>query len=100
MKWIRQRLERIETRNATRRLRQFRVGEVERLREDAMRFTLSEAVTMASIRREVAALIGDNSGRVQMFMERGRLIHVQSEKWHYEIIESRCKATIQKEGVR
>ncbi len=53
------RRERRESKRATRRLRRFRADEVQRLRADALRFTLSEAVVMASLRREAAAIAED-----------------------------------------
>ena len=87
------RRERKESKKITLRLRRFRTGEVERLREDAMRFNLSDAVTMASIRREVAALIGDNSGTTTMHLHEGRLIWVRSGDWVYKISGMEIKAT-------
>jgi len=73
------RAERRESKHATRRLRRFRAGEVERLRSDALRFTLSEAVVMASLRREAAAIAGDRSGRLHM--HRGHLTAVNGGGW-------------------
>ena len=90
------RKERKESKQATLRLRRFRVGEVERLREDAMRFSLSDAVTMASIRREVSALITEHTGRTKMNLESGRLVSVQSGEWFYELNGSEVKATKRK----
>ena len=92
MQWRKRRRESRESREATRRLRHFRVGEVERLREDAMKFNLSEAVTMASIRREVAAIVGNTpQGRIKMNLDRGRLISVISEQWRYELAGNQIK---------
>jgi len=93
MQWRKRRRESRESREATRRLRHFRVGEVERLREDAMKFNLSEAVTMASIRREVASIVGNTpQGRIKMNLDRGRLISVISEHWCYEVAGTQIKA--------
>ena len=83
------RRERRESKRATRRLRRFRAGEVERLRSDALRFSLSEAVVMASLRREAAAIAepADEVGKpavrtVKRFHAwEGQLKAVESARW-------------------
>ena len=75
------RRERRESKHATRRLRRFRAGETERLRADALRFTLSEAVVMASLRREAAAIAADSDGRLHAWA--GHLKAVDGDGWRW-----------------
>lgn len=75
------RAERRESKRATRRLRQFRANELDRLRTDAMKFTLSEAVVMASLRREALAIAADRTGRLHM--HRGHLNSVEGAGWRW-----------------
>lgn len=75
------RRERRESKHATRRLRRFRAGETERLRADALRFTLSEAVVMASLRREAAAIAENSTGRLHAWA--GHLKAVDGDRWRW-----------------
>jgi len=75
------RRERRESKRATRRLRRFRAGEVERLRADALRFSLSEAVVMASLRREAAAIAEPAVKRFHAW--EGQLKAVDAPRWRW-----------------
>lgn len=79
------RAERRESKRATRRLRAFRALEVNRLRTDALRFTLSEAVTMASLRREAGAIVGPEGPSGRLHMHAGVLLSVDAGGWSYAI---------------
>lgn len=94
------RRERRESKHATRRLRRFRAGETERLRADALRFTLSEAVVMASLRREAAAIAkpNDETGKparrtVKRFHAwSGQLRAVDAPRWRWFVDGDRILA--------
>ena len=84
------RRERRESKHATRRLRRFRAGEVLRLRKDSVRFTLSEAVVMASLRREAAAIAGADAGRLHAWA--GHLRAVEGGRWWWFVEGDRIAA--------
>ena len=84
------RAERRESKRATRRLRRFRANELDRLRTDAMKFTLSEAVVMASLRREALAIAADRTGRLHM--HRGHLNSVEGAGWRWFVEGDRVHA--------
>lgn len=87
----RTRAERRESRKATKRLHRFRIAEVVRLRRDCAEFRLSEAVAVASIRREASAIIGDKEGG-RLRMERGQLETITLSEWAYSIDGATVKA--------
>ena len=87
----RTRAERRESRKATKRLHRFRIAEVVRLRRDCAEYRLSEAVAVASIRREASAIIGDKDGG-RLHMERGQLTSITLSKWAYSIDGATVKA--------
>ena len=94
------RRERRESKRATRRLRRFRSGEVLRLRKDSVRFNLSEAVVMASLRREAAAIAEptDETGKpAQRTVKRfhawsGQMKAVESSRWWWFVEGDRIAA--------
>lgn len=79
------RVEKRESRQATKRLRRFRASELPRFRADCLRFTLSEAVAMASIRREAQAVIGQHRTGGRLHMERGMLETVEADGWTFTV---------------
>jgi len=87
----RTRAERRESRKATKRLHRFRLKEVPRLRRDCAEFRLSEAVAVASMRREACAIIGDKDGG-RLHMERGQLVGITLSEWAYSIDGATVKA--------
>ena len=80
----RTRAERKEGRRATKRLERFRRGEWSRLRADAMRWDLSETVTMESLRREAVAIAGDRVPD-DMFIEAGVIVWITSGRWGWTV---------------
>lgn len=79
------RVEKRESRQATKRLRKFRANELPRFRADCLRFSLSEAVAMASIRREAQAVIGQDRTGGRLHMERGMLETVEADGWRFTV---------------
>ncbi len=86
------RAERRESRQATKRLRRFRAKELPRFRSDCLRFTLSEAVAMASIRREAQAVIGLDRTGGRLHMERGMLRSVEADGWTFTVEDDSVQA--------
>lgn len=76
---------------ATRRLRRFRMREILKVRDDAMQFSLSESVIMASLKREAFAIAGIRKIK-SMNIESGHILTVEAEGMTFKLEGSRVSA--------